>query len=150
MITLKDEAVAGSLAGLCASIVQEIYAVIMKTTGLARYSYGDFAFGLVNSSKMEGAVQIFVGILANMAVGIFLGLIFVYLIKVISARYILLKGFFYGWVVWMLLTGFGSVFRLPAFMEVSAFESLITLGGSILWGVLNAYLLKKIELKGLL
>lgn len=144
---MEDRAVSGAVAGIIGSIVHEIYGQVMKLIGLTEYSYGDFAFCLVTARESERVMDMVVGILANIAVGILFGVIFAFFLKVITKKYLLLKGFFYGWVLWMLLAGFGSVHRLPEFAGMTTADALVALGGSIIWGVVTAYTLKIMDIR---
>lgn len=141
---MEDRTIAGALAGTAASIVQEGYAQIIKAVEVTDRSFGDFAFCLVTSNKADEIMEIFVGVLSNIAVGMFLGIIFALLLKIISPKYLLLKGFFYGYILWMLLSGFGAICRLSEF-DMKPSHSLVALVGSVIWGVANAYFLKLIH-----
>lgn len=139
---MEDRAVAGAISGLIASSIQELYALIIKAIGLIDNCYGGFAFCLVTSGKVEGALALTVGILSNMAIGMLWGIVFAFLIKWTNSKRLILKGLFYGWILWMLLEGFGTVSNLREFTNLAPLSSLILLVGSILWGVTNAFCLK--------
>lgn len=139
---MEDRAVAGALAGFASSILQEGYAQVIKAVEVTDRSYGDFAFCLVTSNQADEIPEMVVGILSNIAIGILMGVIFAFLLKIITSKHLFLKGFFYGYVLWMLLLGFGSVFRLPEFTDMKPVHSLVALGGSIIWGAANAYFFK--------
>lgn len=144
---MEDRVVAGGLAGLIASIVHEGYAMLMKALNYSDRCYGDLAFNLVTRTSNEGIASLLVGLFSNMAIGMFFGIIFAYVIKYSSSKYLLIKGFSYGWILWMFLSGFGASSGLPRFDSIPPNVSLVTLVGSILYGVVMAYLLGILEKK---
>ncbi len=142
---MKDRLVAGSVAGACGALVQELYAIILKTLGFSDRTYGDMALILVSQNMNEGVLLI--EIIANAAVGLFFGAVLAYILMLTTSRYYLLKGIFYGIVLWLILSGFGSIFDLPKFKGTPPDIALITLIGSIIYGIVTAYTLKLLESK---
>lgn len=142
---MKDRLVAGSLAGACGALIQELYAIILKTLGFSDRTFGDLAFILISQKGREEILLI--EVIANAAIGLFFGTILAYIFMFTSSRYYLLKGIFYGVVLWLLLSGFGVVFDLPKFKGTPPDVSLIMLIGSIIYGTVTAYTLKLLATK---
>jgi hypothetical protein len=142
---MKDRLVAGSLDGVIGAFIQELYAIILKTLEFSDRTFGDLAFILVSQKYQEEVLL--VKIIANAAIGLFFGAVFAYILMLTTSRYYLLKGIFYGVVLWLILSGFGVVFDLPKFKDTPPDIALVTLIGSIIYGVVTAYTLKLLDTK---
>lgn len=147
MKTPKDRLIAGAIAGLIAAFIQNIYGWITQAVGLTDRSFYQFAEIVLSSRIYPGTLGFITGLIAHLAVGVMLGIIFAYAIYLTSSHYIVLKGFGYGLITWFLLSGFGTIFRLPLFEDIPPGPALVTLIGALLYGFVLAYTLKLIDQK---
>ncbi len=69
------------------------------------------------------------------------------MIKLTSSNYYLLKGLGFGVVWWMLLVGFGTIFRLPVVSPIPPSPALSTLVGAAIYGLATAYTLGILDKK---
>ncbi len=144
---VKDRLVAGGLAGIIGAALQQAYGLTAKAIGITDRAFIDFAEILVLSRIFTGPLAFIVSSIAHLIVGLFLGAIFVYVIKLTSSNYYLLKGLGYGVVWWMLLMGFGTIFRLPVFSPIPPYAALSTLVGAAIYGLVTAYTLGILDKK---
>jgi uncharacterized membrane protein YagU involved in acid resistance len=144
-VTVKDRFVAGGLAGAFAGLIQYAYGIVSKASGLTDRQFGQFSESVLNLHVYTGVLGLIIGVLSHMAVSIIFGVLFAYIIQITSSRYYMLKGAMYGLVLWFLLSGFGSVLRLPNFTKIPPLAELDILGGAILYGLVLAYSLKLLE-----
>lgn len=145
MKTHKDRFVAGGTAGAIAGLIQDVYGSSMKALGFTDRSFADFSEIILSSRVYTGLLGTIVGIVAHLAVGILLGIIFAYIIQLTSSRYIILKGFGYGLITWFLLSGFGTIYKLPLFSDIPPGPALTTLVGALLYGLTLAFTLKLLD-----
>ncbi len=144
---MKDRLVAGGLAGIIGAIVQNIYGFAVKGLRLTDRTFADFAEVIVTFKSFEGIIAFIVGLIAHLIVGLIFGIIFAYVIAATSSRYYLIKGVAYGAVLWFLLLGFGTIFKLPLFKEIPPNAALFTLVGAVLYGLVTAYSLRLLDAK---
>lgn len=147
MVFLKDRLVAGGLAGIIAGLIQYAYGLITEAIGFSDRSFGQFSEIVLSSRVYTGVLGFVMGLLSHIAVAIMFGVLFAYLIEKSSSRYYLIKGAGYGLVLWFLLSGFGTVAKLPLFEDIPPLPALDILIGSILYGVILGYSLKIIDRK---
>lgn len=142
---MKDRLVSGGIAGAIAAIIQNLYGMLAKAVGLTDRTFAEFAATMVSQKVYMGVLGFIMGVVAHTIVGIMLGAIFAYLIKQSSSRYYLLKGFGFGIVSWFLLLSLGSIYNVPKFADIPPKAQLVTLLGAIIFGLVNAYVLKYIQ-----
>jgi hypothetical protein len=139
---MKDRLVSGGLAGLVGAGVQNGYSFLMQALNLAEYTYSDFATMVMTGTLYRGPLGLLAGFLAYLAVGMILGVFFTWLIETTTDRYLYIKGLLYGYALWFLLTGFGNIFGLPAFDQLSVISALSILAGGLIYGLVTARVLK--------
>jgi len=141
----KDRLVAGGLAGAIGALVQNAYGQSAKALKLTDRAFIDYAEVLLAHKVFGGVLGFIVGTLAHLAVGVIMGVIFAYIIMLTSSRYLYIKGLGYGFVLWLLLSGFGSIFNLPQFTLIPPNVALATLVGALIYGIVNAFTLGYLE-----
>lgn len=139
---MKDRAMIGGVAGLISSILCTIYEVIAERLRITDRSFLDYTATLVSYKVHPGILGFTVGFFAQAVVGVIFGVAFVYLTKIISSRFFLLKGLGYGFSLWLLLSGFGIIFNLPTIRDIPPTVSLFDLTNALLYGLVTAYVIK--------
>ncbi len=137
----KDRLVAGGIAGFIGSLIQNAYGQITKALGITDRAFIDFAEIVLAREVYGGLIGFIVGTLAHAAVGVLMGVIFSFIIKFTSSRYYLLKGAGFGFILWFLLSGFGTIFNLANFAHIPPNTALSTLGGALIFGLVTAFTL---------
>lgn len=141
----NDRSVAGAIAGLVAAFVQEMSAYVLKYLGFSNKSFIDYASVLVLFHRANSFMEHVVAWLGHFSVGIILGILFAQIFMITSSKYLFLKGIFYGFVLWFVLLGLGTVFRLPEFTAIPWNVAIGTFIGSIVWSLSVAYTLRILE-----
>ncbi len=144
---MKDRLVAGGLAGIIAGLIQYAYGLIVLILGLTDRIFGQFSDIVFGGRVYSGILGIILSILTHLAVTISMGVLFAYIIEKTSSRYYILKSVGYGFVLWFFLSGFGTIFRLPLFVNIPAQPALVILVGAIIYGLALGYTLKMIDKK---
>lgn len=142
---MKDRLVAGALAGAVAALVQDAYGLTVKALGITDRIFTDFAAVMIMFKPEKGALGFLVGLIAHVIVGIIFGIVFAYIILKTSSNYFLLKGLCYGLILWFLLLGLGTMWRLPLFTVVPPKPALVIFVGALLYGLVTAYILKLLD-----
>lgn len=141
----NDRSTAGAIAGLVGAFIQEMSAIVLKYLGFTNRSFIDYASILIMFHTAHSFMELVVAWIAHFAVGITMGLLFVQVFMITSSKYLFLKGIFYGFVLWFVLLGLGTVFRLPEFTVIPWNVALSTFVGSIVWSLSVAYTLRLLE-----
>ena len=145
----KDRLVAGAAAGFVGSIQTVITGTIFKSLGWADRAFFDYSTTLFGKSTYadEGFLGFLMGVITQVAICVIFGVIFAYIIKATSSRYLYIKGIGYGFVLWMLLSSFGTIYNVPLFSDVPLNVAYTTLFTASLFGFVVAWTLKIIDYK---
>lgn len=142
---MNDRFILGGIAGGTSAIIQYLFGMTAKALGLTDRTFGDFAEAMVAHKECEGLFDVIMGFVSHTIVGLLFGIIFAYLLQQISSKGYLIKSIFYGAIIWFILESFGSIFKIPNFTEVPPAAQFFTLLGSIIYGILTAYILKYLQ-----
>lgn len=145
----KDRLVAGMIAGSVGSIVTIIMGLIWKSLGLADRAFYDFSTTLFGKSTYadKGFPGFLMGVITQVAVCVIFGIIFAYIIKATSNRYLYIKGLGFGFIIWMLLSSFGTIYNIPLFADIPLNVAYTTLTTALTYGFIMAWTLKIIDSK---
>lgn len=147
---IKEKLMAGGLAGIISSLIVAAYGVLVKTLGLTDRALFDYAMILVTFRTPTDYLSFIIAILAFAAFCMNLGIIFILIIDKTSSNYLILKGIAYGFGLWFIINGSGTIFRIPMFMEIPNNSAISTLIGGILFGLVLSISLRIFDKKQLL
>lgn len=145
----EDRLVAAGIAGIIGSVVNVVTGIIFKSLGWSDRAFFDYSttlFGKLTYAD-KGFSGFLMGVITEVAVCIIYAVIFAYIIKITSSRYLYIKGLGYGFVLWMLLSSLGTMYNIPLFDEVPLDAAYTTLFTALAYGFTIAWVLKKIESK---
>ncbi len=151
--TLKDRVLLGGIAGILAIITRDIYSLLAKYIGLAKFYVWSITADLFMDKKYVASfLGHIVGILGDIAFGMMVGVVFDYFIKRTNTKNFLIKSWGMGMAYWLLLFGIllhtlpGSHTTVPedALSNFSAFIGHSIFGISL--GIYAQILLKKFGL----
>ncbi|PKM81954.1 MAG: hypothetical protein CVU89_06340 [Firmicutes bacterium HGW-Firmicutes-14] len=143
----SDRISSGALAGIIGAVVQDIYGHTAKTFGITDRIFLDFAKIVLFHKPYGGIFGFIAGILSHLTFGMITGVLFVYLIKRTSSRYLYYKGMGMGMTIWFFSLGVATLYNLPLFKDIPPVPALITFVGALIWGLATAFSLKLIEKK---
>lgn len=144
---VNDRTTAGAIAGAVAGIIQQIYGLLADYIGFTDKDFGDFAGTLIMSKDYQGILAHIIQWLAHIGIGMFFGIIFVHLFRYTSSKYWQIKGVVYGFILWVLLTGVGTLFKMPTWENTRPSTALSMFIGSLVYSVSAAYILRYLENK---
>lgn len=141
----NDRSVAGALAGAIGAIAQQVFSLLVKHAGVSNKDFGNFSGIMVMSKIFPGILSHIVQFLGHLAVGMLFGIIFAQIFKYTSSTYWWLKGMIYGFLLWILLTGVGTLFKMPVWRVINPSTAITLLLGSIIYSLVTAYTLRKLD-----
>jgi len=115
----NDRITGGAIAGIIGAIVQDVYGIIVKATGLTKVAFIDFAKVIAFGKPTPGIIATITGTLAHLTLEMILGTIFALIIMKSSSKYFLLKSLGYG--------------------------AALSFIGALVFGLFNGYALKLIQ-----
>lgn len=142
---MNDRLVAGGIAGMVGAAVQNLYSYLVRWLNLTDYTYSDFATTVLTNRVYSDPIGIISGFMAYLSVGVILGVLFAYLVSSTASDFLYLKALFYGFVLWFILTGFGTIFGLPTFQNMSPISALSILFGGFIFSVVTAFTIKILD-----
>ena len=145
----EDRLIAGGIAGIIGSIVNIVFGVIFKSLGWSDRAFFDNSTMLFGKETYvdKGFFGFLMGVITEVAVCIIYAVIFAYLIKITSSRYLYVKGLGFGFVLWMLLSSLGTMYNIPLFDYVPLDAAYTTLFTALAYGFTIAWVLKEVESK---
>lgn len=148
MMMIDDRVTRGIIAGAIGAVIQDIYSYTLIIFGLLDRAYLDYARAMIMYKDYKGILATLVGFLGHMMADILFAVIFVYIIKNPSSRFYLLKGAVFGGIIWYVLNGLGTLFRLPVFTVIPPGSALAMFIGAEIYGLVIAYTLKLMDTRG--
>lgn len=145
---IDDRVTRGVIAGIAGAVVQDIYSYAIRIFGLADRIYMDYARAMILYKPYKGLLASIVSFLGHMMADILFAVVFVYIINKTSSRYYLFKGLVYGGIIWYLLIGLGTLFRLPVFTVAPPKTAFALFIGALIYGLVISYVLKLLEVRG--
>lgn len=144
---VNDRTTAGALAGALAGLIQQVYGTLATYTGFSDKDFGDFAGTLIMTRDYQGILGHIIQWLAHIGVGMLFGIIFVQIFRYTSSKYWQIKGVIYGFILWVLLAGVGTLFKMPTWTATKPLTALSMFIGGLIYSVSMAYILKYLENK---
>lgn len=141
----NDTITRGVIAGAAAGVMQNIYSFIAIAAGFQTMTYADYARATLFDTQYNDTFAQFLGYIGHFTWDTLLGIIFVYFVNKTSKRFLLLKSITYGIVIWYLVKGAPTFFRLPAFLSITPQSMFFFFIGSVLFGITIALTLKFLD-----
>lgn len=144
---MNDRLIGGAIAGGLGAFAQILYGYSTKNIGLTDRAFHEFGKAFIMSIPYNGFLADFTGFISHLGNGVIFGILFAYIIYVSSSRYYLIKGAIYGMALWHIFLGLGTAFKMPMFGSIPPSTALATLVGSIIYGLVTAYVLRILDLR---
>ncbi len=141
---IEDEVICWITAGVISSIVKDVFGVITLWSQMVTYHIFFIAADIfMNSPDIYSAKGCFLGLVVDLIIGGFLGMVIGIFLKQTGYRFYLLKGLFLGLIVWLVFIGFIMHTLLAVFSTVlTQFNDLIqSVIAHMIFGMLAAYLI---------
>lgn len=135
---LQDRLVAGFLAGVAGGVAMNVYVQIAWFLNATQVRYLDWASVLLYGHRPHGVGDaVFAQIVQIVFAGI-LGILFAYLIPLITSRYYLFRGFIFGLSVWFLIYSFTLLYGLHVIVPLEVLTAAVDFVGAGIYGLVLA------------
>lgn len=141
---LKDRILAGTIAGMVATLFKYVPNIILWKMGIVQNLYFHIASSaLIRPEDVKTVWGLILGVVVDIITGGALGLLIIYLLKFTDRDYWWYKGLIAGNIIW--LWGLGVTINLGAarIVPLDPIFRLISLGEHQIFGLVGAYLIVK-------
>jgi len=143
----KDRFTLGLVSGMIAAISMTLLNYIFIYTTSANNRFADFVGIMLYGSQPNNPLEIIIATIAHIFLGGVLGVVFAYLLILISEKNLLVKGIIYGGLSFFFLFSLGVIFKITG-LEYSIARTVLTKGvGSLFYGFVLAYTFIKLKNK---
>jgi hypothetical protein len=144
---MKDKFLRGVIAGLIAGIVKDIPAIVSDFFFNTFPAYWDYA-GLIGFGKEPKTFpEHFYAIIIQLGFSVVVGVSMVYIMNKIQSKHYLLKGAFFGGLIWFSIRGLVFIAQVPRLIHhqqaISIINSLTSIGYGLLLAWIDHYLATK-------
>jgi hypothetical protein len=138
---VNDRFTLGLVSGLIAAMAMSLLNYIFIYTTSAKTLFSDFVGIMLFGSKPNSLTEIFIATIAHFLLGGILGVVFSYLVLLVSENNLVLKGITYGAVTFFILFSLGVLFKISG-LERSIVPTVLSKGiGSAFYGFVLAYVM---------
>jgi len=138
----KDRFTLGLVSGLTAGVAMTLLNYIFIYTTPAHNLFADFVGIMLLGSQPNTLGETITATGGHLFLGGFLGIIFSYLLLLISEKYLIIKGITYGTIIFFSLFSLGVLFKITG-LEFTPLHTVITKSiGSAFYGFVLAYTLQ--------
>jgi hypothetical protein len=111
---MKDKFMRGMIAGVLAGVVCNAFSYFsFHVLRFAALRYVDFASVVIYGRKLQQPLALVMAQLFQLGFSGFLGVLYAYLLPLMSTQYYRSKGIFYGVAVWGISYGVAHLYKLP-------------------------------------
>ncbi len=141
----RDEFIKGISAGSIGALGLYFFVQTFYWLGLIKYGQSTLAGEVVFDWQPSLFMNV-VSFVENLVLGAFFGIILAFLFsRWLTSHYYLLKGVLYGFALWVLNLGIvDGLFKYPTDLSKQPLNLLIFFFGYTIYGVIAAYLLKRL------
>ncbi len=142
-----DKYTTGIIAGIAGWIATFIWNIPIQEIGYSKLRYLDFASVMIYGHFPKNKPELALALITTIIWFVFLAYLFTYIIDIIGSDHLIGKGIGYGIVVWFTFYAITLLFDVPEFRDISVNTSFSNLVGSILYGLVVGYTVKKLRNK---
>jgi len=144
----RDRLVRGFYAGVGAGILQNIWSFLSFALGITTLRMADWsAIAILGRGGPYSTGEIALGLIAHLVWSGFLGIVFVYLIPLVTHRHFTLKGLLFGWSVWFFIYGITLLFKVEPTMGLPLKTPVSNFIGAGIYGLALAWIINRLTEK---
>lgn len=142
---LKDRLLRGFIAGVAGGIAMNVISLTSYYLGIAELRLLDWSALVIYGMKPTSSAETLFALLAHLVFNGTLGIIFAYLITVITSINHLFRGAMYGAVMWFALYGISMLYKLEATVPLHVDTAASDLTASVVYGLVLAETLRRLD-----
>lgn len=143
---MKDRFSRGLVAGAIGGVVNNIAGFVsFNILNFTDLRFSDYAAVMLFGRKSANIPELLFAALGQIAFSAFLGVIFVYLLRLITSRHLYLKAWFYSITVWFAVYALTVLFRVPALARIELNTAISNFIVASVYGIVLALVLRLFE-----
>lgn len=143
---MKDRYMNGFIAGLCGGVAATaINLLFIELLHFGSLRYGDFAGIIVFGHRPKAVLELAIAYFSYFGYASTLGIVFAYFIPYLSPHYYYFKSLHYGAAIWFISYAVTMLFKVPDLIKISDSTATVNLLASVVYGLVLAWLLRKLE-----
>jgi len=143
---MKDRFTRGFMAGVIAGLISAVWNLGSYYFNMSTLRFLDFAAILTYGRRTRNAWEAIFSWAATVFFYGLLGIIFVYLITLVTSENLFFKGSIYGITSWFTIYAITYLFKVPELSQISFLTTLSNFIGSVIYGVVLGYAVKILDL----
>jgi hypothetical protein len=145
LVDIEDRFTRGFLAGLAAGMAMNIFSFISMALGWVKIAFLDWAGVLIFGKLPAGVLENAVSLGGQLFFAAMSGVLFAYLLPVLTSRNYFLKGLIFGLLIWLLSYTASILFRVPFLTRFDPGTVTSNITGALIYGLVLGFVLKWLE-----
>ncbi len=139
-----DTTLAGIISGIAGSATCLVLGLVFRWIGMTDRTFDNLAQVFILSKECPGALAFIMGSVVHLGIGGALGVMFAYFIHATAQKYIMIKGIFFGAMVFVSFVGLGNYYRMALFTNMPPLASFLLWLASMIYGLVMSFTLYKL------
>lgn len=142
---MNDRFVNGFIAGMLGGILMSVLNIIsFYVLGIAELLYLDWAAVLIFGYRYATFLEAVIGQMGQLLFAAAAGVLFAYLLPLISSKYYLFKGWIYGLLIWFGTYAVTTLFKVTPLIPIKADTVLSNIFTASVYGLILAEVLRRL------
>ena len=146
-MTIHDRSTIGILAGTAAGLITKAYDLLAHYFGISTMRWMDFSGIMLFGYKPQTLTAQILATLGMLFFHAGMAITFVYFIKPLTSKNLLLKGWFFGTGLWFAIYAIFHLFKVPEMASLPIKTVASSFAGATVWGLSMAMIINWLENK---
>ena len=142
---MRDRFTNGFIAGFLGGVVMSILNLISYSLGIAQILYLDWDSVMIFGYRYATPLEAVIGQIGQLFFSAVVGVIFAYLLSVISSRYYLFKGLIFGLLVWFGSYAITLLYKVTPLIPIKPDTVMSNIVTSSVYGLVLAESLRRLS-----
>jgi len=143
---MKDRFTRGFMAGVLAGLISSVWNIISyHLINMSTIRFLDFAAILTYGRRTRTIWEALFSWAATVFFYGLSGIIFIYLIKIVTSENLIFKGFLFGITTWFFSYTITYLFKIPELSRISFLTAFSNFIGAVIYGIALGYVLKILD-----
>ncbi|MFZ5943146.1 MAG: hypothetical protein ACOYVD_03480 [Bacillota bacterium] len=142
---IDDRFTKGFITGIMAGLVETPFGLISYMLDFGKLRFLDFAAIMIYGYKPENFWEALFAQIGYIMFSSLLGIVFVYLLLLITSANIFLKSWFFAVAVWFFSYAVTLLFQVPELKEITFSSTISNYMSASIWGLALAYFAGKMD-----
>lgn len=145
---IADRLTRGFTAGALAGAFVDLFSLLTyNLLRITNWRFLDFAGLLIFGRKPAGTIEIMISVLGQIFFSAAMGVLFAFLLPLTTSRHYLLKGWFFGMLIWFSAYTVVHLFQLPQTLQLDPGTVLSNMFKASIYGLTLAWALARLGAK---